>query len=974
MKRWLLIAVFTMTALVAGAVHTAYAAWPDDGELTGCYTWDFSEGQGGWAMNYNTSYGASGFIANDYETDDYKHRVLQVNRTIVDTTITSITITYDYTQGYVHSSVWDHQAVSIQKYHDSVWVELNTISFAAITNGTDKTRTWSGSVVADKIVIFIRPAKDLTEPYTTGGSATLKKVEVCGSSETDYIRPLLPQQLGSWGMIEHEYDDSPENVVVAFSDQPGRPVRTPTDATVVSIQKVTPADCADILGIDYGGYLQELYCALWLSGETIGESDGKEVEVFATEQIYKTDSYVVTLVDEEDVYFKYLVRDAPDFVEINQEILAGCYIGRTEVMYLVRGAVWGGSAFSQGVTVAVRYETPGDYLEFLDYLILSPLESAACNASYSYCLGNPELTTENDWGTIGAVAFDDPGFTLGAGGTISTVMNLDDDREPELTVGAKSLSGTGSVLLQLGQTALTVQPTAGAIQDYVIAGDAHQPDAGTFYNVEVTNTGNTSIEVRYICVAFTKDENGDPLPDKRPETTGCYFANHSFDDGTANWTVANAWTRPGELIIPSLDVFSQSATLYPADGGAQTYTVSATIALDYYYAFVPDETNTTESITVSYEYPSGGGYTSIDTITFGDLAYSGNLVTLDTTFSVVAQTTSAFGFKASIGGSPTNVVGVAFREVCIESGDTTDGSDPEPFPGDYLDDYPIPDTATCTLVSKPAGGDVWAWIVWLWANLNNFFQCELMPLLNSWYQKFLDLFQLIGWLGRWSQAAMGESMEWFAWQLVPWLGGYFDNMRGGGWIVDSGDDDSCAWYDLFCWVGKLTGGIGDLIGDVTGGIGDIAGWLAQAVDDLISGIGGLLGDLLGVLGDVLGYLAAAATWVFDILGDLLGVILDWVGDIVSAVVMWAGRLWSLVDGIINAYNDATPQTVAGFPDCATPQSHDICLFYWICENTLFAGTAGSLIIPLMASILAIMMVLSYIDRIKKTLVTSGEVS
>jgi hypothetical protein len=248
-----------------------------------------------------------------------------------------------------------------------------------------------------------------------------------------------------------------------------------------------------------------------------------------------------------------------------------------------------------------------------------------------------------------------------------------------------------------------------------------------------------------------------------------------------------------------------------------------------------------------------------------------------------------------------------------------------------------------------------------------------MVLLNQMYDKLIDLYQLIGWVARWLQAFLYMAGDWLTQEFTPWLGGYFDNAKGGGWIIgtEEEEDGGCAWYDIFCHAGNLLDGVEDLIGGVWDGVGDISNVIADTISWIV---GALQYAFDGVIKPVWNFLKGAFDWVLGILESVVKPVLDWVIDLIGSIADWIGYIWGLLLDTIGAYNDATPVAVPGFPDCEVDTGHTICLFWWVTENTIFAGTAGSLIIPLIASILAIMLILHYIKQIKTALSETGTVT
>ncbi len=96
------------------------------------------------------------------------------------------------------------------------------------------------------------------------------------------------------------------------------------------------------------------------------------------------------------------------------------------------------------------------------------------------------------------------------------------------------------------------------------------------------------------------------------------------------------------------------------------------------------------------------------------------------------------------------------------------------------------------------------------------------------------------------------------------------------------------------------------------------------------------------------------------------------GEIVEGIFSegsdWANLGSSVGSGLSQNWNNAPAQTPPGLFDCVErPLDSNICAVYYILENTLFAGTAGSLLIPLLVIIMDLSILMTAVTYIKTML-------
>ena len=124
------------------------------------------------------------------------------------------------------------------------------------------------------------------------------------------------------------------------------------------------------------------------------------------------------------------------------------------------------------------------------------------------------MTDPEQWLSQGPVTWTGETARLGAGASVSVQMALAIAQEPEMIVKAVGLSFPSQMQLQLGATIENFDlPFLGVATNYKIAGDMHEPDiGGQFYTVSVKNVTDGIIEIFYVCVRHTLDEEGEPIP------------------------------------------------------------------------------------------------------------------------------------------------------------------------------------------------------------------------------------------------------------------------------------------------------------------------------------------------------------------------------------------------------------------------------------------------------------------------------
>ena len=144
-------------------------------------------------------------------------------------------------------------------------------------------------------------------------------------------------------------------------------------------------------------------------------------------------------------------------------------------------------------------------------------------------------------------------------------------------------------------------------------------------------------------------------------------------------------------------------------------------------------------------------------------------------------------------------------------------------------------------------------------------------------------------------------------------------------------------------------------------------WLAGTLSNLFTLLGNLLsglGGLLNLIGALLNALLLILHYLLAIAGHLLSIL----GDLISEYLRRFGIL-------LSAYADAAPIPIPFLPQCVSdPMGSQLCAVWDILENTIFAGTLGVLIIPLLNGILGLTIALFVLLRIRSFLKESSEVT
>jgi hypothetical protein len=818
-----------------------------------------------------------------------------------------------------------------------------TNSFATGTH----TDTYSGTFDAETIFAFsVHPGGS---PGDGSGDVTVTGATLEGTGDSpcetaEYVRPVDASHLDELVENPNALATEADNAVFATSVAPGASVFAAADGVITEMRILDPETDCDVNFNRADIPLYSFPCMLLIPDSSTpyfpdggrGDTAGANV-------------WLVRLFADDGREFTYFVEAADYYLTEGQEVAAGCILGKT--FRIEDGQTPPVYEDEPGLTI-VAVRDAGTIIESLDLFSVEPDESTACNVDpeNANCMGDVQLNDPAEWESSSGVIWNEPGYTLlgGFDAHLRTTMNLDPLQKPELIVRARATGGgNGNVTLTLGQTTQAMSLSEGAgFTDLIIEGDEHEPD-GSFYTVRILNDGTSNIDVQSICVRFTDDGEGNPVenPDRPPPP--CIFANNSFNDGTTGWSVSSTEPGPGELRVASGGTWAQNVTV-----PAGTYDLTVVTAIWHYNSYVPDDQDTDD---VDIEYDFGAGAVVLDTHTYGEFAQNNNVVVFSTSLVVASDTTDDFLFELTLNSPPTGVRGLAIRSVCIGDEGSGEGGG-ENGDGDGIF------TPSCGTIAMPTGNDLSTWTSWLWAQLNKFYRCELMVMLNAQYKFFQKIWITTTWSIRWSQAATVKTINWFGRDFVGWLGGHLSNIAIGQVTTITSGEEQCG--NVFCLLESFVTGFSDVVTTLLNGIRDI-------MEDVIGGLFNLLSTALNAIISILQQLLG---FILSTLGLIVGIAVDLVGLLIQLASTAAELFQLLIQAVvrlITAWTNAVPADV--IPSCDFDQTSARCMFFYIAERTVFTES-GTLFMPAAAGGVYLSLFVWVINRLRRALMDLGVLS
>jgi PKD repeat protein len=679
---------------------------------------------------------------------------------------------------------------------------------------------------------------------------------------------------------------------------------------VISITALTDCLDANAVEITFGG-IGDL-CELFFS------AGGNNYYY----EILKSGVYIVKVQFTEDSYIYYMVSDAPMYVRAGLTVRAGCIIGKTIdysvpgsdiVQTILPGA--GGTLLDNNANgvgaVWLSDAANSDNVPLFAQLLLPVDPLNACNAdpSAADCLGDPNFGSQYDWESYGAVQWLGNTITLGRGGLISYPLRLSSTLQYSVTVPANIVTGTtATISVSLGGTSESFTLNQ-HFTEIVI--DAHTPvpdsTGGSIYTLTIQNNGTNPVELLSNCVT-------DGTANTTPNT--CYFRNFDFDDGFSGWTTTGS-VLEGETGSPwffypgTAGQISQNMALYPDGATTHTYLLEVETLLLRAASYSSDSTST-----VSLEYQwAGGSWTGLSAPSSSTSGYPfnsfitqapytayrriGNVIVFYAQIPVATYTSGTFNLRVSITTANSGTFYLEVKKVCINDPFSNWGDDGSGTPGG-ANGGGIQFPTNCSRIDPPTEDtEIGPWIFYHWSNLDRFFQCDLMIMLNRMFNLGYDAYEFALWQMLYGQELSIRYSDWANRSLLPWLGGYFANMANGRTttVIESGG--SCS--DLWCVLTAL---------------------IEQVIAPIVDAITGLVNLLLQAGSLLLTALTMLLSLIFSLLNSIMG--------------LFSGFI-SLLTGFTNAINNATPVPLPLLPTCQLdPQQNGFCLILWAFENTIFA--------------------------------------
>lgn len=766
--------------------------------------------------------------------------------------------------------------------------------------------------------------------------------------ETELTRPLAANdRLFAIQSIETgtiSGTDTLAKDAVIFGAKKDAQVSAVIDGTVTQIEPLTPALCATLFEPATAASISDASaaydgCRVTLVAAFPGSGD--YVQLFSPINNPEP-AFVIHIAGSDGREYLQIATDVDQYVYEGQPVSAGCWLGRALSLPANPGGTVGTIVGIYSPVVGAFLQVFGQnqqpfealtaawvlsgstYVNAWDEYILEPSDSAPCNTPEGYegCMGDSRLEDASSWQSSNNVSWTDPGALLATGGYISATFNLDLDREPIAIIGAVAVP-LGNLSLKFGTNSDPVAGVLGTTEVEIAAGD---PDQGEFFTLRIENTGDTPIRLAFVCVIHENDPSGGPAP--RPPATGttiCYFIDSSFEAGLDNWTGSeDVQENDGSLLLPDEATIEQDIALK-----AGTYTLKVVSEVWATGAYTPDETDTTGGITLEYAYPGATfvslGSKSWATYTHKTQVFTGSVVLAD-------DEEGTFTLSAAIASAPTGALGVQINSACL----TKDGQD---IPGSGEGDGIF--TPTCGAIATPplSATAPGTWSTWLWAQLNKFYRCELMKVLNSMYTAMQQFFRTALWAIRWNQAAAMRYGA-FTGSAFYWLNGHLHNIAVGRIYV-------------------VEGGTGY---DSAGDIGDV----------ILGGLKSVIDVFIGLLQRIIDFVFYILQLVFQLALAIVVALIQLAVVLIGLIIGALGQFFDVIHALFFAWNNSPAVPIAGMPQCALePKESPVCIFLWTLENTIFSGR-GFLFIPFFVAYGSAELLLWTIAKLSKRAQETGQ--
>jgi PKD repeat protein len=454
------------------------------------------------------------------------------------------------------------------------------------------------------------------------------------------------------------------------------------------------------------------------------------------------------------------------------------------------------------------FDTPGTYYVGLTVLRHNDMytDSAVVKITVTdygaACLNQDSpLQNPDAWITSGTVSFQDQYVVLGPNASLRALhpLLLDGTIDHTVTVIADPLiprAGGVDLGIKLGfeQKYVNVQGSA-----QVVFEDP-TPDVGPLSSLVVTNTTNTQITLKRLCV-------DDGTLQLTPGT--CFFDNYDFSRGLEGWGYDTGVTLDvvdGAIALPDGTGISQWVELFPDNllvGQPYTYNIRVTANIGYKNrdVYLSDSSNT---VSIAYtitglgvNYLSGPDGIEQSLSSFraasephrqrlpdGSLVFTGNVTVTD-------WISGPMVFNAH-STDPETVVRIS--EVCIDD-------EFEHHPGVWGNLI----TPVCHQIpAQPLNDTFGAWINWHWLNLSNFFTCDLMVMLNHMYSLAVSTYEFMVWAFIYIQTVLIMAVD-FMGLAFEWADAHFYNIAAAGGVTHVANAETNFWDVIISLIERIFG-------------------------------------------------------------------------------------------------------------------------------------------------------------------------
>lgn len=835
-----LCAVMFTRALAAYDVTHNFATWD----------WDWYTGSEDYP---NADYDqGNGWVAEVNRPDSYYRNSVYIFVNFDEANVDTLYVNYDLTWGTID---YNGLAFRLDCLRDDVVIAQTYSSVSGTTDGTGVTESVAVADDCDQAAVLLIASISSTEEGANSGSAVINYVRFVSATE-----------------------DNP------FADwQQDAYYRPLVDDDIYEVNHVT--GYGPIVDDVHTEYQAEVYAAF----------DGTVVFM----QV-ESAGYTVKLLNEDNETYAIYSNLEAVYPQLNDVVEQGCKLGLvgesfkepSETYTQSPGLLWfysGTDFYDYEENTYIDWQNDWDEPDELSDICGTSLRTDHC---INY---NPNLESNaTGWVTLGVDAYqiaDDSIILDTAQDSISQYMTLDDAEDYYITIAyvphfdydfltVGTFKGTTLDLIDtiLEEVDLTDTPALVGTRQVVEVGpiDLSDPDANDIYLISIllaNASGESWVEIDDVCI-----HTGDATV----STQYCYFDNYQLDgdtdwdyDAGADWG-NNPGTYDSSVTLEADEWISQAISLSSYDGDDCDYrlTVTARVMggtigdlIDIFGGWTGD---------IAQEVWSAGPSLEID---IGDETINNALIfhSYYTDFTVTDGNTLVGDL--TITADTGNTYDIEIDTMCIEP---VTGI----WPGSGDEDIAGPDRASCESCVRPTGLAVTTlaqWVVWLWCNLVNFFQCTLAEWIASIGTLLRQVRDYLGLFGRYVAAVVGR--------YATWLLSVFAALAG-------------ALQDVFHYV----------LAAVWNAIADLG--LLEALFDLI---GYAQAILLG--------LATLGAYTFDLILDFFQMLL-----VISRLVQ------EFFSAMSEAFTGSVPDIA--FPSCSSSQTiQGFCIVFEIADGIFSEFTA-----------------------------------